>query len=88
MAKIKIYAFESSRGVYTYVGGTSAEDARDTFPGLKDAELVGEVPAEEFYLSTTQAPSVLYRQEAKNIRRGRKSCGQWYAAMGVTLRTK
>lgn len=82
----KIFAFETSRGVYTYIGGTDEAEARQNFPTLRDARCVGEVPAGEFYLSTTTSPSVLYQREAKSIRRGRKTCKPWYAALGVTLR--
>lgn len=82
----KIFAFETSRGVYTYIGGTTEADARQNFPTLRAARCVGEVPAAEFYITTTTSPSVLYQREAQSICRGRKTCKEWYAALGVTLR--
>lgn len=61
----KIYAFETSRGVYTYISGESENIARANFPALAEAPLVGEVPTEEFFLISAQSPSVLYLSEAK-----------------------
>lgn len=83
----KIFAFETSRGVYTYIGGATEEKARANFPSMRDARCVGEVSAGEFFITTTTSPSVLYQREAKNIRAQRRSCADAPAYRGVTLRT-
>jgi hypothetical protein len=82
----KIFAFETSRGVYTYIGGETEADALKNFPSMREARCVGEVPADEFFITTTTAPSVLYQREAKTIRRQRGSCREWYLQHGATLR--
>lgn len=83
----KIYAFETSRGVYSYIGGNSEEDARSNFPSIKNAPCVGEVMADEFFITTTTSPTVLYKREARSIRAQRSSCAEAPAYRGVTLRT-
>jgi len=82
----KIFVFETSRGVYTYLGGDTEEKARANFPSMSEARCVGEVPADEFFITTTTAPSVLYQREAKTIRRQRGSCREWYLQHGARLR--
>lgn len=82
----KIFSFETSRGVYSYIGGDSEEDARSNFPSIKNAPCVGEVMADEFFITTTTSPTVLYKREARSIRAQRSSCAEAPAYQNVTLR--
>ena len=69
MQPITIYVFEvNGPGNYVIVGARSREEALQSIHHADNAELVGTVPADELYLQTTTAPTILYQSEAMEVR--------------------
>lgn len=66
-----IYVFQTAGfGTFTMIGARSLEEAYEQVQHT-DVELVGTVPADEFYMITATSPTILYQKEAAAIRASR-----------------